>query len=1309
MAYYPKNQIGANDFDTLRLSVASDADIMGWSYGEVLKAETINYRTQKPERDGLFCERIFGPVKDINPHDSRFKGVRSREAALDRNGNLVTKALARRERMGHITLAVPVAHSWFMRGTPSALGTLLNMTVKQLEKVIYYASYVILDVDTTKRDQYIEDITNTNTAARVAIKARYEAESNKEDADVKKLAEDQAHELDELDKDFIYRKNILTNFNSCSLIDEVAYRKLPEEYVDLISVEMGAGAIHKLLAKIDLTQLVEELKTEKDELKGLKRQKVVKRLKILEGMERAKIKPVSLIMTVIPVIPPDLRPMVSLAGGRFATSDINDLYRRIINRNNRLKKLLDLKAPEVITRNEKRILQESVDALIDNSSARSGRQATNKSRRKLKSLSDILKGKQGRFRQNLLGKRVDYSGRSVIVVGPHLNIDQCGLPRKMALELFKPFVISWLIQNEYANTIRTATQKIEAGDPIIWDALDEVIEDKFVLLNRAPSLHRLSIQAFKPRLTDSKAIQLHPLVANGFNADYDGDQMAVHLPLSAAAQDEARTLMSATRNLLKPADGEPVLSIYQDVVLGNYYLTHINTKMYNEEYFEKKKKKKSFSSIAEAEMALDNGDIKVQTPILIDYKGEKRDTSLGRIYFNEALPKDFKFVNETQSSKVLKETLADVFNQYGAEKTTRVADKLKNLSFKYETLSTCSTSKDDYLHYPEVDDLVAEGDAKSEAIEQQFQQGLISDEERYELVVANWRDIDGKISDFLKTKTESDRSTIALMVNSGARGSISNVKLASAMIGIMVDIYNQEIELPIRSNFKSGLSTLESFVAARGARQGLVSTALKTADSGYLTRRLVDVAQDVFTTEEDAIDNGFRIERSETEETMVDFSNRLAGRFAAEEVKGHVQAGELITREIADKIEADESITYVRIKSALTVKSLRGIPQKSYGVDLSTGCVISTDEPIGVIAAQSVGEPGTQLTLDTFHSSGVAGSGAVAQGLPRVEELLEARQPKGQAIVAPMTGLVEMWEDGDNVVIQITPEAGTAEKVDLQGRTVKIKNGAKIKKGQILAEDAELPPIVASYDGVANYDPTDSKTPTALMVVGKAKAPAKIELSKLAEITVKSGDRVEAGDRLTAGSLNLQELMVYKGIKNTERYILNNILRIYAGQGAEIDAKHLEIIIRQMFSRVQIDNPGDSLYSTGEIVSRAAAEEENEQLVSSGKQAMTYNQLLLGITKVSIYSDSFLSAASFQDTTRVLINAAIRGKEDKLIGLKENVIIGRRIPVGTGVRGEEFEEEFMTETDSKPEVEIVDKSPEGAVDKDDLLMDTDVN
>lgn len=1247
------------DFDAVRLVVASPSDILDWSYGEVTKPETINYRTQKPERDGLFCERIFGPVKDINPHDAKYKGVRSREAAVDKKGELVTKSIVRRERMGHITLAAPVAHIWFLRGTPSPIGLLLNITVKNLERVVYFASFLVIDVDEEKKSQLLADAQAELEAAKAAIKNRFEEAAKEENADVKALAEGQSKEIDDSTEDFLLKKQQLDSLAKGSLISETDYRNLPESYQDIARVGMGGSAIQEMLAEIDLDKLIEDLTAEAEEAKGQRKKKLMKRLKMLEGMQVAGIEPSSMCVSVLPVIPPDLRPMVQLTGGRFATSDMNDLYRRVINRNNRLKKLVDLNAPEVIRRNEQRMLQEAVDALIDNSAARSGRAVSaTGGRRRLKSISDMLKGKQGRFRQNLLGKRVDYSGRSVIVAGPELDIDECGLPKLMALELFKPFVIGWLMEHEYAHNIKSATRLIEANESIIWDALDSVIQDKYVLLNRAPTLHRLSILAFQPRLIEGKAIQLHPLVCKGFNADFDGDQMAVHLPLSSAAQKEARELMQASKNLLKPADGSPILHIEQDIVLGCYYLTYEKPEVTGKDPV-------AVAGIDEAILALEADKIKLQSTITTVFRGQKVTTTVGRLIFNSIFPEDFDFQNEVMTKKGLMKVMGKVFAKYGADKSAEIADELKRVGFSYATFAGISTGMDDYIDLNSLDSLIEEGEKKAAEIAEQYEQGLITDEERYRLTVGAWRDVDEKAQDDLVDVYNGVDTSISIAMISGARGSTSQIKQVSGMKGLVVDAIGREVELPIRNNYKKGLTPIEYFVDTRGSRKGLIDTALRTADSGYLTRRMVDVAQDMFTVEDDCEDPGFSVYREETEGLGMNFGERVTGRFAAEDIKAGgktlVKAGDLITTEAGEVIDASDDVTEVKIKSVLTAANLRGISPKSYGIDRATGDVVKPYQPVGVLAAQSVGEPGTQLTMRTKHTAGAATADDVTQGLPRVEELLEARVPKSQAGMTEISGNVTVWEDGNKYVVQVTPSDAKTEEIEIGSRKPQVKSGQDVLAGDVIAakKDGESP-VTAPFAGVVEFH--DGKA----MLAAHHSAPVKYEIPSFKVVTVKDGDVVEAGDRLTNGSLNLHDLMRLKGVEATQRYIINEIQSMFAQQGVALADQHLEIIVRQMFSRVQIEDSGDSLFVTGDIVSKAAVVEANSELVAEGKEPAEYTQLLLGIAKVSTWSDSFLSAASFQDTTRVLINAATSGKVDKLYGLKENVIIGRKIPVGTG-------------------------------------------
>ncbi|MGH7141971.1 MAG: DNA-directed RNA polymerase subunit beta' [Candidatus Saccharimonadales bacterium] len=1270
MRRYSSSGTDIADFDAVRLAVASPEDILDWSYGEVTKPETINYRTQKPERDGLFCERIFGPVKDINPHDVKYKGVRSREAAVDKNGELVTRSIVRRERMGHIALAVPVAHIWFLRGTPSAIGLLLGITVKSLERVAYFASYIIKKVDIEKRNQLLADREAECNAARQAIKIRYEAEAKKEDANLKALAEMQTKELTDLNEAFDLFKVQVTMLEKLALIGESDYRNLPKELRDIINVGMGSKALKELLEEIDLRQLITTLSKEAEEAKGQRKKKIMKRLRLLENMDRAGIKSSSMCVSILPVIPPDLRPMVQLTGGRFATSDLNDLYRRVINRNNRLKKLIELNAPEVIRRNEQRMLQEAVDALIDNNNARSGHavSATGQ-RRRLKSLSDMLRGKQGRFRQNLLGKRVDYSGRSVIVAGPELKINQCGLPKMMALELFKPFVIGELIARDQAHNIRSASRLIEANDTIVWDALDEVIRGKYVLLNRAPSLHRLSIQAFQPVLIEGRAIQLHPLVCKGFNADFDGDQMAVHLPLSDEAQVEAREIMAASHNLLKPADGSPILHIEQDIVLGCYYLTYERSGISDI-------KPMNFSSFYEALMALDKNMLRLQNKVRLPFRGEMRESTIGRIIFNDIFPEDFPFQNGAMTKKRLQEVMTAVHARYGQDKTAAIADTLKDLGFRYATISGLSIGMTDFVGIEGMDEIIAGSESRTVSIAEQYEQGFITEDERYRLTVENWTKTEAHVRELLSKQMAGQDTSTAIAINSGARGNISQLLNAVGMLGVLQDASGRAIELPVKSGYAAGLDPLEYFTGTRGTRKALIDIALKTADAGYLTRRLVDVSQDVFTVEEDADDPGFTMYRADAAEIGVTLASRLAGRYAAENIARYVKRGELITKKIAEAIDEDEKIDGVRIMSVLSCPLTRGVTRKSYGTDPATSELVADHHPIGVIAAQSIGEPGTQLSLDSKHRSGALVADDAAQGLTRIEELFESRTPKGQAYLTEIAGTVSTWEEGDYYVVQVAANKKANVTFKLLGRKSKVKSGTDIAIGDVLAAlEDNSDPIIAPIAG--HVEITDKQviiTPTKQSVV-------RYEIPGYKQLTVTNDEEIVAGQRLTNGSMNLQDLMRLQGVESAQRYIMNEILKIFAGQGQNIADKHLEVIVRQMFSRVQVEDAGDSEFVTGDVVSRHAVIDTNEKLVAAKKELVVFNQLLLGITKASLSTDSFLSAASFQDTTRVLISAATSGSVDKLYGLKENVIIGRKIPVGTGYNDPNAEDEETERSD----------------------------
>ncbi len=1259
------------DFDAVRLAVASPENILDWSHGEVLKPETINYRTQKPERDGLFCERIFGPVKDINPHDAKYKGVRSREAAVDKNGELVTRSIVRRERMGHISLAVPVAHIWFLRGTPSAMGLLLGLTVKNLERVAYFASYIIKEVDSDKVKQLLADREAQSKAAQDAIKIRFEQEAKAENANVKALAEMQTKELEDQAVEFEIFKNQVVGLERLNLLSETDYRNLPDELRELIKVGMGGATLRDLLVAIDLTQLITDLMLEAESAKGQRKKKLMKRLRLLESMQRAGIKPSSMCLSVLPVIPPDLRPMVQLTGGRFATSDLNDLYRRVINRNNRLKKLIDLNAPEVIRRNEQRMLQEAVDALIDNNSARSGRAvAATGQRRRLKSLSDMLKGKQGRFRQNLLGKRVDYSGRSVIVAGPELKINQCGLPKMMALELFKPFVIGELIEREYAHNIRSASRLIEMGETVVWDALDEVIKGKYVLLNRAPSLHRLSIQAFQPVLIEGRAIQLHPLVCKGFNADFDGDQMAVHLPLSDEAQAEARDIMAANKNLLKPADGSPILHIEQDIVLGCYYLTYDRSSEHD--------KLRPYADINEMLMALDEKVLRLQSIVRVPFRGEIRQTTVGRILFNEMFPDDFPFQDEPMTKKRLQKVMAAVHSAYGQEKTAEIADHLKDLGFRYATKSGLSIGMGDFASIDGMGDAIAGGDDRTAKIAEQYEQGFITEDERYRLTVENWTKVEGQVRELLSQQMVGQDSSTAIAINSGARGNISQLLNAVGMLGVLSDASGRAIELPIKSGYVAGLNPLEYFTGTRGTRKALIDIALKTADAGYLTRRLVDVSQDVFTIDdkEEALDPGFAMLRADAAEIGVSYASRLEGRFLAVNMKGYGKAGERITEKIAKALDEDDTIDGVKIMSTLSSNSVRGVPRKSYGVDPATGELVADHHPIGVIAAQSIGEPGTQLSLDSKHRSGVLMADDTAQGLTRIEELFEARSPKGQAYLTEITGIVAAWEEGDHYIVAVNANEKSDIKLDLGERKAQVADGSDVAVGDVVAslEDGSEP-LIAAMGGKAHV------TKKAIVIKPTNQSTVRYEIPGYKQLFVKDGDEVVAGQRLTSGSISLHDLLRLQGVEATQRYIMNEILRIFAGQGQNIADKHLEIIVRQMFSRVQIEEAGDSEFVTGDVVSKLAVANANEQLAHDNKKPAVVNQLLLGITKASLSTDSFLSAASFQDTTRVLIAAATSGKVDNLYGLKENVILGRKIPVGTGYSKDEPVEEMAEDAE----------------------------
>ena len=1159
-------------FDAIKIGLASPEKIREWSHGEVLKPETINYRTLKPEKDGLFCERIFGPSKDWECHCGKYKKIRYKGVVCDRCGVEVTKSAVRRERMGHIELAAPVSHIWYFKGIPSRMGLILDISPRTLEKVLYFANYIVLDP---------------------------------------------------ADSGLMY-KQVLT---------EREYQEARESYGEGFRVGMGAESIMELLKAIDLEKDSAELKAELVDATGQKRARIIKRLEVVESFRESGNRPEWMIMTVIPVIPPDLRPMVQLDGGRFATSDLNDLYRRIINRNNRLRRLLELGAPDIIVRNEKRMLQEAVDALIDN--GRRGRPVTGPGNRALKSLSDMLKGKSGRFRQNLLGKRVDYSGRSVIVVGPELKIYQCGLPKEMAIELFKPFVMKELVQNGTAHNIKNAKKMVERLQPEVWDVLEEVIKEHPVMLNRAPTLHRLGIQAFEPILVEGKAIKLHPLVCTAFNADFDGDQMAVHLPLSVEAQAECRFLLLSPNNLLKPSDGGPVAVPSQDMVLGIYYLTQERPGAKGEGMI--------FKSFNEALLAYENAAVTLHSRVKVRVSKKMPDgtvktgtveSTVGRFMFNEIIPQDLGFVDrEVEGNelllevdfhvgkKQLKQILEKVINTHGATATAEVLDHVKAMGYKLSTRAAMTVSISDMTVPPQKPEMIKNAQDTVDKITKNFKRGLITEEERYKEVVETWKATDDALTKALLDGLDK-YNNIFMMADSGARGSDKQIKQLAGMRGLMADTTGHTIELPIKSNFREGLDVLEYFMSAHGARKGMSDTALRTADSGYLTRRLVDVSQELIIHEVDCAKPGMPIPGMyvkafmDGNEVIESLQERITGRYICENIVDKdgnilVKANHMVTPKRAELIckkgvdEKGEPLTQIKIRTILTCRSHSGVCAKCYGANMATGEPVQVGEAVGIIAAQSIGEPGTQLTMRTFHSGGVAG-GDITQGLPRVEELFEARKPKGLAI--------------------ITEIAGTANLNDTK------------KKREII---------------VTNRETGESKA--YLIPYGS-------------RIKVADGAELEAGDELTEGSVNPHDILRIKGLRAVQDYMIQEVQRVYRLQGVEINDKHIEVIVRQMLKKIRIEESGDTEFLPGTNVDRLEFEDVNEALEAEGKEPATGEQIIMGITKASLATNSFLSAASFQETTKVLTEAAIKGKVDPLVGLKENVIIGKHIPAGTGMR-----------------------------------------
>ena len=1146
-------------FDKIKIGIASDEQIREWSKGEVKKPETINYRTLKPEKDGLFCERIFGPTKDWECHCGKYKRVRYKGIVCDRCGVEVTKSKVRRERMGHIELAAPVAHIWYFKGIPSRIAVMLDISPRNLEKVIYFASYVVTDKGNT-------------------------------------------------------------GLEKCQVLTEKEYHEAEEKYgKGSFKAKMGAEALRELLEQVDLDELSAELLKELEKTSEQKRTKLVKRLDTVEAFRQSGNRPEWMIMNVVPVIPPDLRPMVQLDGGRFATSDLNDLYRRVINRNNRLKRLLELGAPEIIVRNEKRMLQESVDALIDN--GRRGKPVTGAGNRPLKSLSDMLKGKQGRFRQNLLGKRVDYSGRSVIVVGPELKIYQCGLPKEMAVELFKPFVMRELVGRGIAQNIKNAKRMVERLKPEVWEILEDVLKDHPVMLNRAPTLHRLGIQAFEPVLVEGRAIKLHPLVCEAFNADFDGDQMAVHLPLSPEAQAEARYLMLATNNLLKPQDGKPVAVPRLDMILGSYYLTMVLDGEKGEGTY--------YKDVDEAIMAYENHDVTIHAKIFVrvtkqidgKLKTGKIETSVGRIIFNQGIPQDLGFIDRKEDpfqfeinfpvmKKSMGEIIERVIRTHGLTESAEVIDYIKALGYKYATLAGITYSMDDVKVPAAKKELLAEADKKIETIRKQYARGLITNEERYEATVNVWEDTTKEVTKAMEDNFDN-LNPVYMMVKSGARGNINQLRQIAGMRGLMASTTGKAVEIPIKSSFAEGLDALEYFISSHGARKGLSDTALRTADSGYLTRRLVDVSQDIIVREHDCGTNDGIIiyDIKDGNQVIEKMQERLLGRYAVDDVYDPntneliVDNNTMITESIAEKI-VSAGIEKLKVRSALGCRTKHGVCQKCYGMGLARRDLVSIGEAVGIIAAQSIGEPGTQLTMRTIHSGGVAGVADITQGLPRVEELFEARKPKGVAVITEIAGKVKIKETKKKKEVIVTSKDDS--------RTYTIPFGAKMK--------------------------------------------------------VKDGDLVEIGDALIEGSINPNEILAIKGPEGVYEYLISEVQKVYRNQGVDINDKHIEVIGRQMLKKVKVADNGDTKLAPGSLVDMYDFEEANEEAKEAGLRQAEGKRVLLGITKASLATDSFLSAASFQETTRVLTDAAIKGKTDDLLGLKENVIIGKLIPAGTGMQ-----------------------------------------
>ena len=1233
----------STDFDAIRISLASPDQIKAWSYGEVTKPETINYRTLRPEKDGLFCERIFGPIKDWDCGCGKYKNIRYKGVICDRCGVEVTRAKVRRERMGHISLAAPVAHIWFSKGTPSRLGVLLDISPRNLERILYFSQYIVTNIDDEKKQEAIttlKEFAETNKESK-----------DSEEANIESQVEDRIEELESL--------------KVGDLLNESMFRDYKDKFGPVFAAEMGADAVLKLLKKLDLDSISSDLKEEIAITSGQKRKKSLKRLRVVEAFRNSGNKPEWMILNVLPVLPPDLHPMVQLDGGRFATSDLNDLYRRVINRNNRLKHLLDLEAPEIIVRNEKRMLQEAVDALVDN--GRRGRAIQGSHNHVLKSLTDLLRGKQGRFRQNLLGKRVDYSGRSVIVVGPDLKLNECGLPRKMALELFKPLVMNALVIQGYAHNIKSAKRKAESGDEEVWDILQEVIKDHPVLLNRAPTLHRLGIQAFQPVLVEGSAIRLHPLVCPAFNADFDGDQMAVHVPLSQEAIQECRSLMLSSENMLSPGSGTPIVAPTLDLVLGNYYLTE-----FDEDQDIKDENIKKFSSTEDAIYSYEVGAINLKEKIEILALSDGKNpffTSVGRVIFNEILPDSISFINETINKKRLQEIVVQCHENESTDITTKLLDNLKLLGFKYSTKSGTTIAIKDIVVPKTKNNLLKSADSKIDKLEQLFKDGLVNDEnERYQKTVDVWTETNEKLTQAVK-ETLPYFGGVYAMSESGAKGNIEQIRQMAGMRGLMSDPKGRIIELPIRSSFVEGLSVLEYFISTHGARKGLADTALRTADSGYLTRRLADVAQDLIVSSiDDKTDEGLLITDSEDNSIQARISERIVGRYPYENIL-HPKTGvvladteTLISFELANKIQ-DSGVKKVMVHSPLGCRSKYGISQKSYGVSMASGRPVLLGEAVGIIAAQSIGEPGTQLTMRTFHTGGVAGLD-ITSGLPRVVELFEARTPKGVSILSEIKGKTTLTVGPQGRTIKVTNVIKEEADYKLNGSPVVLKSGDWVDIGDSITKDNKLS---SEIHGIA-------KVKKASVSISHEKTDEREYLIPAAsQILVRDGEEVEAGQALTAGPKSPHDILRILGHQSCQRYLIDEVQAVYRSQGVSIHDKHIELIVRQMLRKVKIETTGDSQFLPNELEDKIKFEEVVENLISEGKNPPTCSPVLLGVTRSSLKTESFLAAASFQETARVLTEAAVGGSVDELRGLKENVIIGRLIPARLDKSDEGYE------------------------------------